>query len=105
MPDGGTARADFPGGDAQCLWTSIVQILALPDEVRLFTGHDYRPGGREPQWESTVVAQRQNNIASLTRRNVSSSPTPRNHTAETKLAGWGGRIRTAKRQNCREMKT
>jgi glyoxylase-like metal-dependent hydrolase (beta-lactamase superfamily II) len=62
MPDGGTARADFPGGDATMLWQSIQAIMALPDETRLFTGHDYRPGGREPQWESTVAEQRAKNI-------------------------------------------
>jgi glyoxylase-like metal-dependent hydrolase (beta-lactamase superfamily II) len=53
MPDGGTARTDFPGGSARALWTSIQRILALPDNTRLFTGHDYMPGGREPEWEST----------------------------------------------------
>jgi glyoxylase-like metal-dependent hydrolase (beta-lactamase superfamily II) len=45
MPDSGTARADFPGGSASVLWKSIQRILRLPDETRLFTGHDYRPGG------------------------------------------------------------
>ena len=47
MPDSGTARADFPGGSASVLWKSIQRILGLPDETRLFTGHDYRPGGRK----------------------------------------------------------
>jgi glyoxylase-like metal-dependent hydrolase (beta-lactamase superfamily II) len=61
MPDGGTARADFPGGSAKALWWSLQRILALPDETRLFTGHDYRPGGREPRWESTVAAQKAEN--------------------------------------------
>lgn len=61
QPDSGTARADFPGGDARQLWQSIQAILALPDETRVFTGHDYMPGGREPQWESTVCEQRQAN--------------------------------------------
>ena len=61
MPDSGTARADFPGGDAKALWTSIQSILALPDETRLFTGHDYRPGGRHPRWESTVGEQKRAN--------------------------------------------
>ena len=54
QPDFGTARADFPGGDAATLYRSIQAILALPDETRLFTGHDYMPGGREPRFESTV---------------------------------------------------
>jgi glyoxylase-like metal-dependent hydrolase (beta-lactamase superfamily II) len=62
MPDGGTARADFPGGSARALWESIQRILALPDNARLFTGHDYCPGGREPSWESTVMQQKANNI-------------------------------------------
>jgi len=61
MPDSGTARADFPGGSASDLWRSIQAILALPDETRLFTGHDYQPGGREPAWESTVAEQRARN--------------------------------------------
>jgi glyoxylase-like metal-dependent hydrolase (beta-lactamase superfamily II) len=61
MPDGGTARADFPGGSAHALWRSIQRIMALPDDTRLFTGHDYMPGGREPQWESTVGQQRREN--------------------------------------------
>ena len=61
MPDSGTARADFPGGDAARLWRSIQDILALPDETRLFTGHDYRHGGRQPRWESTVAEQRATN--------------------------------------------
>jgi len=62
MPDGGTARADFPGGDARALWRSIQAILALPDDTRLFTGHDYRPGGRAPRWQSSVAAQKAENI-------------------------------------------
>ena len=61
MPDGGTARADFPGGSARVLWNSIQRIMALPDETRLFTGHDYCPGGRKPAWESTVAQQRAEN--------------------------------------------
>lgn len=58
MPDSGTARTDFPGGSAADLWRSITAILALPDETRLFTGHDYQPGGRTPCWESTVAEQK-----------------------------------------------
>ena len=61
MPDSGTARADFPGGSSKRLWRSIQDILALPDDTRLFTGHDYQPGGREPQWESTVAEQKAKN--------------------------------------------
>ena len=61
MPDSGTARADFPGGSAERLWHSIQEILALPEETRLFTGHDYMPGGRDPVWESTVAEQKATN--------------------------------------------
>ena len=61
MPDSGTARCDFPGGSASRLWKSMQQILSLPDETRLFTGHDYQPGGREPLWESTVAEQKATN--------------------------------------------
>ncbi len=62
MPDGGTARADFPGGSSSRLWRSIQAILALPEHTRLFTGHDYQPGGRGPRWESTVAEQKAQNI-------------------------------------------
>jgi glyoxylase-like metal-dependent hydrolase (beta-lactamase superfamily II) len=61
MPDSGTARADFPGGDAHALWRSLQSILALPDQTRLYTGHDYQPGGRAPAWESTVALQKAQN--------------------------------------------
>jgi glyoxylase-like metal-dependent hydrolase (beta-lactamase superfamily II) len=62
MPDGGTARADFPGGDATTLYRSIHRILSLPPETRLFICHDYQPGGREPRWETTVADEREHNI-------------------------------------------
>jgi glyoxylase-like metal-dependent hydrolase (beta-lactamase superfamily II) len=61
MPDSGTARADFPGGSATDLWRSIQAILALPDETRLFTGHDYQPHGRPLAYESTVAEQKARN--------------------------------------------
>lgn len=61
MPDSGTARADFPGGSASRLWKSIQGILALPDSTRVFTGHDYRPDGRDAAWESTVAEQKAKN--------------------------------------------
>lgn len=61
MPDSGSARADFPGGDARRLWRSIQRILALPDQTRLFTGHDYQPEGRTPRWESSVAEQKRAN--------------------------------------------
>ena len=62
MPDGGTARADFPGGDARALYRSIRSILALPVETRLFVCHDYAPNDREIHWESSVAEERANNI-------------------------------------------
>ncbi len=62
MPDGGTARADFPGGDARELYRSIKRVLSLPAETRLFMCHDYAPGGREIRWETTVGAERAANI-------------------------------------------
>ena len=61
MPDSGTARADFPGGNAGRLYNSIQAIFALPDATRVFTGHDYREGGREAQWESTIGEQKATN--------------------------------------------
>ncbi len=62
QPDSGTARTDFPGADTGALYDSIMTILALPGETRLFTGHDYRPGGRPAAWESTIAAQKRANI-------------------------------------------
>jgi glyoxylase-like metal-dependent hydrolase (beta-lactamase superfamily II) len=62
MPDGGTARADFPGGDARVLYHSIKRVLTLPPETRLFMCHDYAPGGREIKWETSVAEQRASNI-------------------------------------------
>ena len=62
MPDGGTARADFPGGDARTLYRSIRRVLALPSETRLFMCHDYAPGGREVRFETTVAEERASNI-------------------------------------------
>jgi glyoxylase-like metal-dependent hydrolase (beta-lactamase superfamily II) len=62
MPDGGTARADFPGGDARALYRSTKRILDLPGEMRLFMCHDYGPNGREIRWETTVADERAHNI-------------------------------------------
>lgn len=62
MPDGGTARCDFPGGSATTLFRSIQRLFELPDETRLFVLHDYQPGGREYRNETTVGAQRLENI-------------------------------------------
>jgi len=62
MPDGGSARADFPGGDAGALYDSIQKLLALPDAMRLFMCHDYGPNGRDIQWETTVADEKAHNI-------------------------------------------
>ncbi len=62
MPDGGSARADFPGGDAGTLYDSIQKLLALPDDMRLFMCHDYGPNGRDIKWETTVGDEKTHNI-------------------------------------------
>ena len=63
MPDFGTARCDFPGGSSETLYDSVQKILTLPDETRIFVGHDYKAPGREEfAWETTVGAQKQGNI-------------------------------------------
>ncbi len=62
MPDYGTARCDFPGGDARMLYRSIRRMLALDPATRMFVGHDYAPGGRPHAWETTVGAQRASNV-------------------------------------------
>jgi glyoxylase-like metal-dependent hydrolase (beta-lactamase superfamily II) len=62
MPDSGSARADFPGGDARTLYRSMKRILLLPPEMRLFMCHDYAPDGRNIKWETTVADERASNI-------------------------------------------
>jgi glyoxylase-like metal-dependent hydrolase (beta-lactamase superfamily II) len=62
MPDGGSARADFPGGDAGTLYDSIQKVLTLPDDMRLFMCHDYGPNGRDIQWETSVGEEKAHNI-------------------------------------------
>ena len=62
MPDGGTARADFPGGDAAQLYHSIQRILSLPEDTRIFVCHDYGPNGRDVAWQTTVGEERLKNI-------------------------------------------
>ncbi len=63
MPDFGTARCDFPGGSAEQMWESVQKILSLPDETRIFVGHDYKaPGRDEYAWESTVGEQKAKNV-------------------------------------------
>ncbi len=61
-PDFGTARCDFPGGDAATLYESLQKILALPDETRIFLCHDYQPGGRDVMIQTTVGEQKRTNI-------------------------------------------
>jgi len=62
MPDQGTARCDFPKGSAELLWSSINKILSLPSDTRIFTCHDYQPGGREIQYQTTVAEEKAKNI-------------------------------------------
>jgi glyoxylase-like metal-dependent hydrolase (beta-lactamase superfamily II) len=62
MPDYGSARCDFPGGDARTLYRSIRKLLSLPPHTRLHLAHDYMPGGRQARWDTTVAEQRANNI-------------------------------------------
>lgn len=62
MPDVGTARCDFPGGNAHTLYASIRRLLSLPPQTRLYMCHDYPPAGREPAWQTTVAEQRRANI-------------------------------------------
>ena len=62
MPDGGSARCDFPGGSAEELYESIMKVLALPDDTRLFMCHDYGPNGRDIAWETTVAEEKEHNI-------------------------------------------
>jgi len=62
LPDSGTARCDFPGGDAGSLWASIQRLYGLPPATRVFVCHDYAPGGREPRCETTIAAERAGNI-------------------------------------------
>ena len=88
-PDGGSARADFPGGDARTLYRSMRRILDLPPATRLFMCHDYAPGGREIRWQSSVAEERAGNIhvrdgivdALATRREV-----------EKQIGGGGARV-------------
>jgi glyoxylase-like metal-dependent hydrolase (beta-lactamase superfamily II) len=63
MPDFGTARCDFPGGSAETMYESVQKILALPDETRIFVGHDYKAPGRDDYaWETTVGEQKEKNV-------------------------------------------
>lgn len=101
MPDSGTARADFPGGSAKQLWGSIQAILGLPEETRVFTGHDYQPAGRAPKWESTVGQEKRANAhlqldeAGFIRTREARDrtlPMPRIILHALQVNAWGGRL-------------
>jgi len=62
MPDYGTGRCDFPSGSADALYDSVMRLYALPDELRVFPGHDYQPGGREIAWQTTIGQSKRDNI-------------------------------------------
>ena len=61
MDDYGTGRCDFPNGSAEALYESVQKLYALPDETRVFVGHDYQPQGREVKWETTIARSKKNN--------------------------------------------
>ena len=85
MPDVGSARCDFPGGDARMLYRSVQKLLALPSQTRLFMCHDYPPSTREPQWQTTVAEQRRSNIHlhdGVTEAEFVAMRTARDHTLE-----------------------
>ena len=85
MPDVGSARCDFPGGDARMLYRSVQKLLALPAQTRLFMCHDYPPSTREPQWQTTVAEQRRSNIHlhdGVTEDEFVAMRTARDHTLE-----------------------
>jgi hypothetical protein len=67
MPDYGTARCDFPGGSAEVLYESIQRLYTFPEHMRVFTCHDYQPGGRAVRYESTIGEERATNIQLNTR--------------------------------------
>lgn len=114
MPDSGSARADFPGGSASALWTSIEAILRLPDETRLFTGHDYRPGGRQPLWESSVASQKAGNphvagksrahFVALREARDKSLPMPKLILHALQVNIRGGELPVAEDNGCRYLK-
>lgn len=62
LPDYGTGRCDFPGGSAEVLYDSVQRLYALPDDTRVFPGHDYQPGGRELRWQSTIGQSKRENV-------------------------------------------
>ncbi len=99
MPDGGTARADFPGGDARTLFRSIQRILELPGEYRVFVCHDYLPEGRELEYETTVAAELASNIH--VHRGVGESAFVEMRTARDKTLGMPNLILPSLQVNMR----
>lgn len=103
MPDSGTSRADFPGGDARTLFRSIQSILALPDDTQLFVGHDYGPEGRKPCEMATVAEQKRANthvgrgrseaeFVALREKRDASLPLPKLMLAALQVNIRGGRL-------------
>jgi len=99
MPDGGTARADFPGGDARTLFQSIHKVLSLPPETRLYMCHDYAPNGREVEYQTTVFEECQKNIH--VNNSVSESDFVRMREARDKTLGMPRLILPALQVNMR----
>jgi glyoxylase-like metal-dependent hydrolase (beta-lactamase superfamily II) len=114
MPDSGTARADFPGADPVQLWRSIQRIVALPAETRLFTGHDYEPGGRAAAWESSIAQQCAANVYLLGQTEESfvakrkardgTLPIPKLMLAALQVNIAGGRLPEPENNGCRYLK-
>jgi Zn-dependent hydrolases, including glyoxylases len=103
MPDAGTSRADFPGGDADQLFDTIQALLALPGDTRLFVGHDYAPEGREAQCQATVSEQRAGNkhvgggrsrddFVAMRRKRDATLPLPKLMLAAVQVNIRGGRL-------------
>jgi glyoxylase-like metal-dependent hydrolase (beta-lactamase superfamily II) len=103
MPDAGTSRADFPGGDAEQLFDSIQALLALPDHAELFVGHDYPPQGRDAECHATASKQRDDNIhvgggrsrevyVDLRRKRDATLPLPKLMLAALQVNIRGGRL-------------
>ena len=116
QPDAGTARADFPGGSAETLYDSLMAILDLPDETRLFVGHDYGGKGRtQPAWEATVAEHRRDNVhvgggvaradyVALRERRDATLPLPDRMLAALQLNLRGGRLPAAEADGHRYLK-
>lgn len=99
MPDGGTARVDFPGGDAGTLYDSIQRILSLPEDFRIFVCHDYLPDGRELEYETSVAAELESNIH--VRRGITQAAFADMRTARDKTLGMPALILPSLQVNMR----